>query len=212
MQIEYGSDWMRPIIELIKCLSDINQPIRNEELGSIDYIIDNVNRKKLIRAMVDDDNIASPVYVDTIRATINELEEEKYDEAVIISKRITDSAYEIVSQQKNLEIITPKMKHCFSLVEVLSAVQKKTKNICKIKCGKAPETKEECYGKKGRTYVCEARRISDDATFHATMKWKEVLLEDFNNLCDLEKTMLEMNKDTDTRFTHQGRQGWVPDT
>ena len=180
-------------MELMKCLRGMDQSSRNEELGSIDYIIDDENGKKLIRAMVEDDNTAAPVYVDTIRATINELDEEKYDEAVIISKRITDSAYDIVSHHKNLEIITPKMKHSFSLIEVLSAIQKKTRDLCEIKCGKVPETRDDCKGKIGRTYECDIRRISDDATFHATMKWKDVLLEDFNNLCELEKTTLEVN-------------------
>jgi hypothetical protein len=182
---------MRPTLELMKCLRNLKQPIRNEEMGSIDYLIDDENGRKLIRAMVDDNNTAAPVYVDTVRATLNELEEEKYDEVVIISKRITDSAYDIVSNQKKLDIITPKMKHSFSLIEILSAIQKKTRDLCKIKCGKAPETREDCKGRKGRIYECEIRRMSDDATFHATMKWKQVLLEDFNNLCDMERTILE---------------------
>lgn len=191
MQIEYESEWMRPTLELMKCLRNLKQPRRNEEMGSIDYIIDDENGRKLIRAMVDDNNTAVPVYVDTIRATLNEIEEEKYDEVVIISKRITDSAYDIVSNQKKLDIITPKMKHSFSLIEILSAIQKKTRDLCKIKCGKAPETREDCKGRKGRIYECEIRRMSDDATFHATMKWKQVLLEDFNNLCDIEETILQ---------------------
>jgi DNA-binding XRE family transcriptional regulator len=192
MEIEYESDWMSPTVELLKCLGEINKPEVNEEMGSIDYVINDGNKKKLIRAMVDENQNSAPAYVDTIRATIIELEEEKYDEALILSKRITDSAHDIVTQQDNLDVITPKMKHIFSLVEVLSAIQKKTRDLCVIKCGKAPETREDCQGKKGRTYTCDIRRISDDATFHATMKWKDVLFEDFYNLCAIEKE-LEVN-------------------
>ncbi|RLI03134.1 hypothetical protein DRO31_02540 [Candidatus Bathyarchaeota archaeon] len=192
MEIEYESDWMSPTVELLKCLGEINKPEINEEMGSIDYVINEGDKKKLIRAMVDENQNSAPAYVDTIRATINELEEEKYDEALILSKRITDSAHDIVTQQDNLDVITPKMKHIFSLVEVLSAIQKKTRDLCVIKCGKAPETREDCQGKKGRTYTCDIRRISDDATFHATMKWKDVLFEDFYNLCAIEKE-LEVN-------------------
>jgi DNA-binding XRE family transcriptional regulator len=176
----------------LKCLGEINKPEINEEMGSIDYVINEGDKKKLIRAMVDENQNSAPAYVDTIRATIIELEEEKYDEALILSKRITDSAHDIVTQQDNLDVITPKMKHIFSLVEVLSAIQKKTRDLCVIKCGKAPETREDCQGKKGRTYTCDIRRISDDATFHATMKWKDVLFEDFYNLCAIEKE-LEVN-------------------
>ncbi|MCB2171800.1 hypothetical protein KQH65_03570 [archaeon] len=189
MEIEYESDWMSPTVELLKCLGEINKPEINEEMGSIDYVINEGDKKKLIRAMVDENQNSAPAYVDTIRATIIELEEEKYDEALILSKRITDSAHDIVTQQDNLDVITPKMKHIFSLVEVLSAIQKKTRDLCVIKCGKAPETREDCQGKKGRTYTCDIRRISDDATFHATMKWKDVLFEDFYNLCAIEKEL-----------------------
>jgi hypothetical protein len=189
MQIEYESDWMSPTIELIKCLGEMNQPKFNEEMGSIDYIVNEGHKKKLIRVMVDEKQKTTPVYVDTIRAIIIELEEKKYDEALILSKRITDSAHEIVALQENLHVITPNMKNIFSLVEVLSAIQKKTSDLCILKCGKAPETKEDCTGKTGRNYSCDIRRISDDATFHAKMKWKDVLIEDFYNLCEVEKNM-----------------------
>ena len=189
MQIEYESDWMRPTIELMKCLGLMGKPSRNEEMSSIDYLMDNKDGKKLIRAIVDKKNHPAPVYVNVIRDTIEELEENKYDEAIILSKRITNSAHDLVTQIENLSIITPNMKNNFSLIEVLSALQKKTVDLCKIKCGKAPETKEDCKGKNGRSYDCDIRRISDDATFHAKMKWKKVLLEDFNNLCEIEKEM-----------------------
>ena len=180
---------MNPTIELMKCLGVMGKPRRNEEMSSIDYMIDNEDEKKLIRAMVDKNNQSAPVYVDVIRETIEELEEKKYNEVVILSKRITNSAHDLVAQIENLSIITPDMKNNFSLVEILSAIQKKTVDLCKIKCGKAPETKDDCKGKKGRTYMCDIRRVSDDSTFHARMKWKTVLLEDFNNLCEIEKEM-----------------------
>ena len=189
MQIEYESEWMRPTVELLKCLDELNQPSVNEEMGSIDYIIYDGKKRKLIRAMVDDAQKTAPAYVDTIRVTITELDEGKYDEALILSKSITDSAHDIVSKHERLSVITPKMKNIFSLFEVLSAIDKKTRDLCKIKCGKPPETKEDCNGKSGRSYTCDIRRVSDDATFHAMMKWKDVLIEDFYNLCEIEKNM-----------------------
>jgi hypothetical protein len=185
MYIEFKSDWINPTLEIMQCLGNIGKPIINEEIGSIDYLIEEEDSKRLIRALVDENYIAVPAYIDTIRSTAEELKEEQYDEAVILAKRATNSAFELVAQVENLDIITPNTKHNFSLIEVLSAVQKKTIELCKIKCGKAPETKDDCQGKKGRSYQCDIRRISDDATFHATMKWKEVLLEDFANLCKI---------------------------
>ena len=188
MEIKYKSDWMNPTIELMKCIESFGESTKNEEMGSIDYLIEDEDGKRLIRAMVDENNSAAPAYVSHVRDTVDELGEE-YDEITILYKSITNAAYEIVTQEDKLNVITPKTRHDFSLTEVLSAIQKKTMNLCKIKCGKAPETKEDCKGKKGRNYVCDIRRISDDATFHATMKWKKVLLEDFNHLCEIERKM-----------------------
>jgi hypothetical protein len=185
---------MRPTVELIKCLEAMDNPTVNKDVGSIDYVIDDKNGKKLIRAMVQDNNQTAPTYVNTIRMIIKEIEEEEYDEAVILTKKITTPAYEIVKQHENLEVITPRTRHSFSLIEVLSAIQKKTTKLCEKKCGKAPETQDDCQGKDGRQYTCNVRRISDDATFHATMKWKKVLLEDFHNLCELEQIICSHQK------------------
>jgi hypothetical protein len=192
MQIEYESKWMSPTVELIKCLEEMKQPNLNEKIGSIDYIIEDGKNKKLIRAMVDENNNATPAYVNTIRDTIKELEEEKFDKVLILSNRITDEAHDILSDQSNLDVITPNMKHNFNLIEVISAVQKKTRDLCILKCGKVPESREDCKGKNGQSYVCEIRRISDDSTFHARMKWKDMIFEDFKSLCEIEKT-LEVN-------------------
>jgi hypothetical protein len=189
MQIESESNWTNTIIELMKCFENIKKPINNKETGSLDYIIDNPQGKKLIRSLVTEDNSVAPAYVENIRTAIKELEEKNFDEVIILTNRITNSAYDLASQMENLVVITPNTKHSFSLVEVLSAVEKKTIELCKIKCGKAPETKDDCKGRTGMSYHCDIRRISDDATFHATMKWKQVLIEDFNNLCQLENEM-----------------------
>ena len=100
MQIEYESDWMRPTIELMKCLGLMGKPSRNDEMSSIDYLMDNNDGTKLIRAMVDKKNHPAPVYVNVIRETIEELEENKYDEAIILSTRITNSAHDLVTQNE----------------------------------------------------------------------------------------------------------------
>lgn len=189
MEIKYVDDWVSPTVEMIKCLENIDKSSINEEIGSIDYIVDDGEKSKLIRAMIDENQNSAPAYVDTVRSTLTEIEEQKYKEALIISKRITDSAHDIVSQHDNLDVITPKMKHIFNRIEIISAIEKKTLELCVLKCGKAPEIRNDCKGKKGGTYTCDIRRISDDATFHATMKWKDVLLEDFNHLCEIEKNL-----------------------
>jgi len=71
MEIEYKSGWISPTIEIMKCLESFNEPKRNEEMGSIDYLIEDEDSKRLIRAMVDENNNAAPAYVTHIRDTIN---------------------------------------------------------------------------------------------------------------------------------------------
>jgi hypothetical protein len=196
MQIKYQSEWMSPTIEIMKCIGTINKPIKNKKMGAVDYIIANESGKRLVRVMVNENYYSAPIYIDAIRSTIKELEEEKIDEITIVSNRITNTAHELIAKTKKINVITPDTKNNFSLSEILSAIQKKTRDICKIECGKAPETKEDCKGKVGRNYHCDILRISDDATFHATMKWKTVLLQDFSNLFIKEqemKTLSEVN-------------------
>lgn len=190
MQIEYNREWLGPTIEIIKCLDDVGEPSRNEELDSIDYIVDNGGSKKLIRVMVNENNGVAPLSVNTIRATIEELDENKFVEAMILSKRLTSSAHDLVTGQDNLVVKTP-TKHCFSLTELIVGTHNKIEDLCKMICGKAPVTKDDCKGKEEGKYVCDVRRQSDDVTFHARMKWIDPLLQDFNNLCNIEKKIIK---------------------
>lgn len=192
MQIENNLNWMFSTIELLKCYGEIKKTIKNDGIGFIDYIITDENIDKLVRVLVDENNNVTPAYVDTVRSTIVELDE-KYSSAVILSNRITESAYDLAKQHENLDILTPKMERSFSLIELLSAIQTKTKELCLLKCRKSLETKEDCMGKEGSTYKCDIYRLGDDAAFHAKMKWNDTLLEDFYNLCKLERTILKVN-------------------
>jgi hypothetical protein len=50
-----------------------------------------------------------------------------------------------------------------------------------------PREEDDCEGYVDDNYNCSVRRISDDSTFHAEMKWESVLHEDFKKLVELEK-------------------------
>ena len=49
MEIAYKSDWVGPTVELMKCIESISELSRNEEMGSIDYLIKGEDSKRLIR-------------------------------------------------------------------------------------------------------------------------------------------------------------------
>ena len=192
MQIENNSNWLPSTIELLKCNGELKKTIRNDELGYIDYIIIDEDKDILIRALVDENNNATPAYVNTVREIIVELDE-KYNEAVILTNRITESAYDVVKQHENLDILTPKMEQSFNLIKLVSAIKIKTRELCTLKCGKLSETKEDCMREEGNAHKCDIYKLSDDAAFHVKMKWNDTVLEDFYNLCNLERRMLEVN-------------------
>jgi hypothetical protein len=192
MQIENNSNWLSSTIELLTCTGELQQTIRIEGIGYIDYIITDEGKDILIRALVDENYNATPAYVNTVREIIVELEE-NYNEAVILSNRITESAYNVVKQHENLEIFTPKMEQSFNLIKLVSAIKIKTRELCTLKCGKLSVTKEDCIGKEGSKKKCDIYRLGDDAAFHVKMNWNNTLLEDFYNLCNLKRRMLEEN-------------------
>ena len=75
--------------------------------------------------------------------------------------------------------------HRLSFLEAVETLVSDQKTQAQ-KCGSAPKSKDDCKGINEDGYACQIRRMSDDATFHAQMKWNEVLLEDFNKLVELE--------------------------
>jgi hypothetical protein len=78
MQLEYNSDWISPSVEFIKCLEDADKPTVNEETVSLDYVLDDEDNKELFRAIIDENINPVPMYIETIRAILEELEEENY--------------------------------------------------------------------------------------------------------------------------------------
>jgi len=184
---ELKSDWQTQTIELMKALHGYENPKYNEELSAIDYRTVEDDKVKVLRALIDENKQPAPAYVDTINQTLEDLEENPVDEVLLLAKRITSSARRMVKENENLDYLSPKIASHYRISELVYAVQKKTMDLCKKVCGKVPKSAEDCKGKVGLDYECAVRRVSDDATFHATMKWDTVLMEDFAKLLELEE-------------------------
>jgi hypothetical protein len=84
-------------------------------------------------------------------------------------------------------MVTPRTKMNLGVLELLSAIQSLTEKLCIQRCGKVPETEDDCEGYKKGKLVCPVRCISDNADFHAERGWVRQLRIDFENLVKVEK-------------------------
>lgn len=192
---EFKSDWQNQTVELMRILHGFDEPVVNEEVGSIDYTALEEDDTKILRALVEDDGTISPGYVEKVRKTIDDVNETEVDEVLILANRFTPSARRILKEEDDVDYLSPNVVCPYSVSELVYAIQQKTMELCKLRCGQVPKSQDDCDGIRDREYICPVRRISDDADFHAEMKWKEVLYDDFSLLMDLEDNpeMLEAN-------------------
>jgi len=188
MEVEFKSDWLVTQIELLKALHVYEKNGFNNEVGSIDYVSSvGGAEKKLLSVIIDPKANVSKANTDTIK-TINEfIDNENYDEAVILAEEVTKGAKSLIRDKKNLRYISPDLKSPYSISELIYAIQKKSGELCKIRCGKVPESEKDCKGYQDREYTCQIRSISDDADFHADRKWLQMLMNDFSKLVTLER-------------------------
>lgn len=186
MEVELKTDWQMHTVELMKTIHGYEDPEYNDEVGSVDFVAKEEDQMKLMRALVDEDGSSGTGYMNKVNKTIEEVQEGEIDEALILADRFTSSARRLMKENKNVDYVSSRFTPSYSVSDLVYAIQQKTMSLCEKKCGGVPESKEDCKGVDEDRYVCQVRRISDDAMFHAQMKWKEVLLEDFNKLVELE--------------------------
>jgi len=192
MNVELKSDWLATQIELLKTLHLYEKSGINNEVGSIDYVssVDGAE-KKLLSVMIDPKVNVSKADTFAIRAIKGFLDNENYDEAVILAEDVTPGAKRLIKEKKNIHYISPDLVRPYSISELIFAIQKKSSELCKIRCGKAPESEKDCKGYQDREYTCQTRRISDDADFHADRKWLQLLMNDFSKLVTHERSFYQ---------------------
>jgi hypothetical protein len=192
MDVEEKSDWLATQIELLKTLHLYEKSGINNEVGSIDYVssVDGAE-KRLLSVIIDPKANVSKADAVTIKAIKGSLDNENYDEAVILAEEVTQGAKSLIKDKKNLHYISQDLVRPYSISELIYAIQKKSGELCKIRCGKVPESKKDCQGYQDREYTCQTRRISDDADFHADRKWPQLLMNDFSKLVILERSFYE---------------------
>jgi len=185
--IELKSDWQDLQVELQKSLHGYEAAEVNEEIGSIDYVTGkDSEEKKLLRVIVDPDLRASKADFNITSKTLEDLEDGRYDEIMILASGLTESSKRLVGKERDLEYISPKNEH-YSLMELIDAIQKQTRELCIERCGTFPKKEKDCKGYRDGEYTCPVRRISDDADFHSERRWLELLMNDFSKLISLHR-------------------------
>lgn len=184
---EIDTDWLQTQIELLKTLDDYELTSINKEKGYVDYISEKENEKKLLRVLVDDSFKEAKANVKNIEEILHDVKEHEVDKAIIMAKSLSSASRKITKDDSSLRFISSDSKLTYSLIDMMMAVEKKVSELCTLKCGQLPTSNQECEAFKEGTTSCRVRRISDDADFHAEMKWIDMLLEDFSNLIELKK-------------------------
>ena len=185
----YGSDWQFNTVEIMKTLHGYEKQDYNDKIECIDLQTEENDSKKLLRVLVDEKQKSQPIYVKTVNQTLQSLKEDDIDKALIIGKRATRASRRLLNENENLDYLTPEINPHYHLTELLYAVKDLTKELCRVKCGKVPHSESDCKGHTDRNYTCDVRRVSDDATFHAEMKWNTVLHEDIDKLIKMKQEL-----------------------
>ena len=189
MEVELKSDWQDVQVELLKGLQGYEFKDLNDEAGYVDYVAegDGVERK-LLRVIVGPKHHASKALASIVENTLEKLEDDEYDEAILMAKSFTNTSKRRIGEEADLEMISPDQS-LHSTTEVYGVIHDIIASLCKNKCGGLPNTEEDCDGLVDREYNCEVRRVSDNSDFHARMRWLPSLMNDFSRLIELQREM-----------------------
>jgi hypothetical protein len=185
----YGSDWQSHTVEIMKTLHGYENPEYDEEIKCVELETEENDKKKVLRVLVNENQEPQPIIAKTINHAMDSLEEEDIDEILIIGTRITRASRRLVNENEDLDYLTPKVTPHYRLSDLVYIAQDKTMNLCKIKCGKVPKKAGDCNGYQDGDYTCNVRRVSDDATFHAEMKWNSILHKDIDKLIAIKQQL-----------------------
>ena len=191
METEVINDWQKNTVELMKTLHGYENPVYNPEAKCIGLETTEDDQTKIMRVMINENAEPRPIYVKTLEKTIETIEEKDIDEILLLGERTTQAGREIIKETDEIECLTPNIKPHYKVSELIYSIQSKTLDLCRQKCGKAPQKESDCTGLQNGEYSCQIRRLSDDATFHAEMKWNGVLKEDWKALLELERNLAD---------------------
>jgi hypothetical protein len=191
METEVNNDWQKNTVELMKTLHGYENPVYNPEAKYIELETTEDDQTKIMRVMINENAEPRPIYVKTLENTLETIQEKDIDQVLLLGERTTQASREIIKENDEIQCLTPNIKTHYKVSELIYSIQEKTLELCRQKCGKAPKKESDCTGYQNGEYSCQIRRLSDDATFHAEMKWNDILKQDWKAILDLEKELTQ---------------------
>ncbi len=186
MALKINSDWLDTEVELVKTLHGVSFS-RYDDVNCTADFESNEGDETIVKVFIDKDGQTEKADLESVKHIVSKYDEADYEDIILMAEQYTPSAVDYVNGQDNFTIVTPKTKMNLSISDLLSAIQSITMRLCIRRCGKAPETEEDCKGYEKGRLVCPVRCISDNADFHAERGWVRQLRIDFENLVKVEK-------------------------
>lgn len=187
------SDRLKTQVEIQRPLHGYERRRTRKNVGWIDFVAKEDNDEKLLRVMCDTSSNESKLTVQSLTRTLEGYEERDFDEALLLAEAITDGAKAILEEDEDLDFISRDNKLPYTIYRLRYAIQQKTMEQRRRRCGKSPKDESDCMGYQGnetvKHYSCPVRRVSDDSDFHAERGRISLLPDDFDNLIDSEKEM-----------------------
>ena len=179
IEIQFDSEWQDHTVKIMKTLHGFDNPVLNEEMGSIDYTVDE-KEKKMLRVLMESEKQTRCVQL--VKQIIEEKADSNIDEIFIITNRLTKGARDIVTSDDSVSYISPKLLNPFSLSELMFVIETKLKEL--------EEQIVDLVVLEETRFQIEV--IKKNAKFHATMKWHDLVQEDLFQLIEIQNDLNKM--------------------
>jgi hypothetical protein len=187
----------------LECKAELFMAIKNYECEErqgwdrgVDFVASDAksNDKILLRVITEPKSRSGVVGVDAVKNMAEIMEHEQCAKGVLISKSFSNAAKEEMNR-KSIQRVSEEFMPPFKLQTLYITIYDYVDDLCKAKCGKAPEKKADCKGYVKGHYHCNIRLISDNAAFHFAQEWRSLLQHDFMRLLAMRNSVKNQKND-----------------
>jgi len=140
--------------------------------------------KILLRVITQPQSKSGWVSTAAASAMISTVEDNGYDQGVLIAERFTDGAKRKL-REEGIRLLSKQITPDYKPTKLILIAEHLVDNLCKANCGKPPRKELDCKGYRSGHYSCEVRRLSDNADFHLKRGWMSLLKNDVLELLAL---------------------------
>jgi len=184
MSVELEDEWLIEKAELVIAVRGYEDEEKQRWDAGIDCVASHSDSddKVLLRIVTEPKSSSGITGVDIVREMSEAMERKGHDRGVLIGKKFTEGAKKEM-RREGIQIVSEKLSPRFEPSELYVSMREYMDDLCKAKCGRAPEKQSDCKGKDSEGhYSCKIRLISDNASFHFEEGWRNLLQRDFERL------------------------------